>query len=40
MKAPLLLTMRLEEHLSRDLDAVRVELNLSGASSGYLPATA
>lgn len=38
--APLLLTMRLEEHLHRDLDAVRADLNLSAAGGGYLPATA
>ena len=40
VKAPLLLTLRLEEHLHRDLEEVRSELNLSGVGSGYLPATA
>lgn len=39
-RAPLLLTLRLEEHLHRDLEAVRAELNLTGAGSGYLPASA
>ncbi len=38
-RAPMLVTMRLEEELDRDLEEVRGELGLSGAGSGYLPAT-
>ncbi|MFT4979260.1 MAG: ubiquinone biosynthesis protein COQ4 [Myxococcota bacterium] len=37
-RAPLLLTLRLEEHLHRDLADVREELSLSEVGSGYLPA--
>ncbi|MFT5685681.1 MAG: ubiquinone biosynthesis protein COQ4 [Myxococcota bacterium] len=40
VSAPLLLTMRLEEQLHRELDAVRAEMNLSDAGNGYLPAIA
>lgn len=36
-KAPLLLTLRLEDHLHRDLADVRREWGLAGAGDGYLP---
>ncbi len=39
-RAPLLITLRLEEWLERDLEEVRAELGLEGAGAGYLPAAA
>lgn len=39
-RAPLLLTLRLEDELGRDLEDVRDELGLGGAGAGYLPASA
>ncbi len=37
-RAPLLITLRLEEWLTRDLEEVRGELGLADAGAGYLPA--